>query len=176
MISKPSHTPSLRLVNTAASPKRDTSPSRITPPTARTHASPPPQDDALAALAAQRGASPPTSDLAASDARWVFAVRVAHAIEPGPEPLLLPERRRRLLAIAKALGLRPFDANLIIAIVQDAARSGDALNHSVEQRLGLIRPVERRGVSPASLALVAFASALAASAVVAWAVAWVVGG
>ncbi len=133
--------------------------------------------DPLHELAEQSKRAAPSADLAAADARWVFAVRVAYAIEPGPEPSLPSDRRRRLLSIAKALGLRPFDANLIIAIVQDAARSGDPLGTSVEERLGLIRPAAQRGASWASLALVVIASAATTATLVVWVVStWAIGG
>lgn len=36
--------------------------------------------------------------------------------------MLTPERRDEVLATGKRLGLRPFESNLIIAIVQDQAR------------------------------------------------------
>lgn len=36
--------------------------------------------------------------------------------------MLTPERRDEVLASGKRLGLRPFESNLIIAIVQDQAR------------------------------------------------------
>ncbi|MEZ6243037.1 MAG: hypothetical protein R3B57_08340 [Phycisphaerales bacterium] len=174
---KPSHAPSLRLVNTNASPAANTMPERNARPAPRQGRSAPTGTDPLRELSEQRQRSAPSADLPAADARWVFAVRVAYAIEPGPEPALPPDRRRRLLGIAKALGLRPFDANLIIAIVQDAARSGDPLGASVEERLGLIRPAGRRGASWASLALVVVASAATTAALVVWvASTWALGG
>ncbi len=170
--------PSLRLVNTNASSARNASPRGNT---ARASAAQPavarPSADPLRALAdARTPRSAPTSDLPATDARWVFAVRVSKALEPGPEPALPPDRRRRLMSIAKALGLRPFDANLIIAIVQDAARSGEPLSGSVEERLGLVRAVNQSGVSRTSLLAVAIASAIASAALVAWSATWVMGG
>lgn len=175
--------PSLRLVNTGASPERITSSPGNTARKRRVAAPPAPRPgagasaDPLRALAdARTPRTSPTSDLQATDARWVFAVRVSKALEPGPEPALPPDRRRRLMSIAKALGLRPFDANLIIAIVQDAARSGEPLSGSVEERLGLVRAVQRSGVSRSSLLLVALASAVASAALVAWSATWVMGG
>ena len=55
--------------------------------------------------------------------------------------LLRPENRRRVLETAKLLGLRAFDANLIIAIVQDAARTGDdPLGGEVQSRLQMVAP------------------------------------
>lgn len=56
-----------------------------------------------------------------SDPRWVLAVRVGQELEG---TLLRPERREKLIQMGKLLGLSPFDANLIIAIVQDQARRG----------------------------------------------------
>jgi hypothetical protein len=38
-------------------------------------------------------------------------------------PVLSPDRRERLLKIANKLGMRPFEASLIIAIEQDRART-----------------------------------------------------
>ncbi|GJQ29358.1 MAG: hypothetical protein HBSAPP03_12420 [Phycisphaerae bacterium] len=58
------------------------------------------------------------------DARWIVASDAARAIEGGRSAILRPESRRRLIASARARGLREFEANLIIAIVQDAARRG----------------------------------------------------
>ncbi len=177
----------LRLVNTDASSARHTSPQGNTARVRKRRATSPGvgQPDALGigsadplrALADARSPrTSPTSDLQATDARWVFAVRVSKALEPGPEPALPPDRRRRLMSIAKALGLRPFDANLIIAIVQDAARSGEPLSSSVEERLGLVRAVHRAGVSRTNLLLVAFVSAVASAALVAWSATWIMGG
>lgn len=77
--------------------------------------------------------------LDAKDARWVLAIRVGQAIEGGRQAMLSPERRRRLIREGQHLGLRDFDTNLIIAIVQDGARTGEGLGYNVEQRLSLIR-------------------------------------
>ncbi len=79
--------------------------------------------------------------IGATDTRWVFAVQVARDIDGGRAAVLTPEKRRRLLGIADGLGLRVFDANLVIAIVQDGARSGEGtLSDEVEARLTLVRP------------------------------------
>ena len=76
----------------------------------------------------------------ALDARWVFACRVASSLEGGKAAILRPEARDRLLSQASRLGLRQFDANLVIAIVQDSARCGeDALGLATAERLPLIR-------------------------------------
>ena len=59
------------------------------------------------------------------DPRWVLAARVADKLEG---TLLRPEHRERLIRLGRMLGLTPFDANLVIAIVQDQARRGHAAN------------------------------------------------
>ncbi|MFG0252816.1 MAG: hypothetical protein ACF8NJ_08090 [Phycisphaerales bacterium JB038] len=62
------------------------------------------------------------TELDPADPRWVLAVRVAQALEGAQ---LRPERREKLLKLATHLGLRAFDANLVIALVQDRARRGE---------------------------------------------------
>lgn len=59
----------------------------------------------------------------AADPRWVLAVRTAESLVG---VVLTPEKRERLVHLGKILGLSPFDANLVIAIVQDQARRGFA--------------------------------------------------
>jgi hypothetical protein len=44
--------------------------------------------------------------------------------------MLAFEDRRRLLALAQRLGIRAFDANLIVALVQDRARRGEPIEHA----------------------------------------------
>ena len=53
--------------------------------------------------------------------------------------MLRPERRERLHRAARAMGLRAFDAGLIIAIVQDGMRRGDVLGPETERRLTMVR-------------------------------------
>jgi len=62
-------------------------------------------------------------DLDPNDPRWILAVRTQSELQGAALPA---DRRQRLLALAHQLGMRPFDANLVIAIVQDEARSGAA--------------------------------------------------
>ena len=92
------------------------------------------------AVAAENTAAAALSPL---DARWVFAVSVAREIELSGAPgagVLSPERRKNLSRLATRLGLRAFDANLVIAIVQDGCRSGEgALSSRVSDRLTLVR-------------------------------------
>lgn len=56
--------------------------------------------------------------------------------------MLTPERRRKLLVRADELGLRAFDANLVIAVVQDAQTEGRALTPETQARLLLVRPAD----------------------------------
>ena len=58
-----------------------------------------------------------------TDPRWVLAIRTSESLEG---QILRPERRERLIRLGKVMGLTPFDCNLIIAIVQDQARRGNA--------------------------------------------------
>jgi len=63
-------------------------------------------------------------DLDPTDPRWTLAVRT-HTMLQGTA--LTPERRERVMRTARLLGVRPFDANVIIAVVQDQARRGETL-------------------------------------------------
>lgn len=83
---------------------------------------------------------------APSDARWVLAAAVFGALEGGRAAVLRPGRRQRINRLASGLGLRPFDAALIIAIAQDAARRGEAVgSQGVMERLRLVgQPVEQQ--------------------------------
>lgn len=67
------------------------------------------------------------SDLDPQDPRWLVATETAAQLEGS---LLTFERRRRVLAFAERVGVRPFDANLIIAAVQDRARRGEPIDHA----------------------------------------------
>ena len=59
-----------------------------------------------------------------TDARWQLANETQRALQGA---VLAFEDRRRLLAMANRLGIRAFDANLILALVQDRARRGEPL-------------------------------------------------
>ncbi len=72
----------------------------------------------------------PRVPLQENDPRIVFAAAVAACMEGGKAALLRVEHRNKLHKSARRLGLRVFDANLIIAIVQDAARRGEVLPSS----------------------------------------------
>jgi len=74
------------------------------------------------AIAAENTAA---ANLPADDARLVMAARVAGSLDGGRAAILTPDKRRKLVAMGTNLGLRSFDTNLIIAIVQDGARRGE---------------------------------------------------
>jgi hypothetical protein len=79
------------------------------------------------------------SKMSADDARWILAVKVGQLMEGGTSAFLSGERRRSVMASARSLGLREFDASLIIAIVQDNARAGRAaMDERVRSRLALV--------------------------------------
>jgi hypothetical protein len=97
------------------------------------------------ASAAARPASPRTP----ADPRWVLAAAAITALDGGRAAILAPARRRRLMTTAVALGLREFDASLIIAIVQDAARRGEPLNAGAASSLAMVAPARPiRGAGP----------------------------
>ncbi len=97
----------------------------------------------------------------------------ADAIEGGRAAIIRPEVRRRLVAAAVGMGLRPFDANLVIAIVQDDARSaGEAARivasgatRDATSRLTLVRPAQpaNKRSFPVRLVLAAIVAGIAAS-------------
>jgi hypothetical protein len=59
------------------------------------------------------------------DVRRALASRIAESLEGGRAAILPVERRKELVSAAGRLGIRPFEANLVIALVQDAARRGE---------------------------------------------------
>lgn len=83
--------------------------------------------------------APPAPAFSPTDARWVLASRVRDALEGGAAGVLRPESRSRLLDLGRRLGLRPFDINLIIAIVQDHVRcAGSEPRSEMLRRLAVI--------------------------------------
>lgn len=136
--------PALRLVNSADAP-----PLRASPRGNSVRLAPSAPAAAPSARRAVVDANRLASGMSPADARWVFALRAASALEGGLAGIIRPEVRERLVHDARKLGLRPFDANLIIAIVQDGRRSGvGALNPDVESRLTLVRPADEPKPTP----------------------------
>lgn len=136
------HTPSisvLRLVNLRAVPAQ---------PTPRRHHTPLPAAPRPARLGpASRSVAAENHSaarLSSDDARHIFAARVAESLQGGRAAVLPPHTRRNLLTLASVVGLRPFDANLLIAIVQDAARTGRSpLDADTARQLAFVRPADQ---------------------------------
>lgn len=106
----------------------------------------------------------------ATDPRWILAARVQSQLEGATLP---PEGRARVMKAAAHLGLRPFDANVIIALVQDRARRGETVQGAAEV-LKMVPEVVRRD-EDAGLGWARWGIALAAGLVGAWVlVRWVV--
>jgi len=76
--------------------------------------------------------------LGPTDPRWVLALRVAEQLQG---TVLAPEARERLIRTGKAMGLTPFDANLVIAIIQDQARRGFAPERCASAGAPMLRMV-----------------------------------
>lgn len=92
-----------------------------------------------------RQASHVTRELNEHDARIMFATRVATSLEGGQAAVLRPENRARLRQLANRMGIRDFDASLIVAIVQDAARRGE--EHDSPRSRSMIGLLNNAGVS-----------------------------
>ncbi len=105
-----------------------------------------------------------------TDARWVLAARVRSQLQGS---VLTPERRDQLMRTARVLGLRPFEASVIVAIVQDQARRGAELDE-VESVLALLHPPVRRSSDGLLLRIaVAMLCALTATALL---IRWILNG
>lgn len=136
--------PALRLVGASVSPQQRVMPRGHTTPSrsvagvravGNTLASATPAD--LLAVASENT----SASLSALDPRWALAVRANSLLQGGRAAILPPESRRLLVSLGSDLRLRTFDSNLIIAIVQDAARAGrDPLGPEAKSRLTMIPP------------------------------------
>ncbi len=81
------------------------------------------------------------AQLSKNDPRWVLALRTVAELNG---PILPAESRQRLLRNAQTLGLRTFDANLIMAVVQDRARRGEPIDQACCSLDFITKPVETR--------------------------------
>ncbi len=123
------------------------------------------------AVASENLAAAANPALDPTDPRWVLAVRAYSQLQG---TALTFDRRQRLMRTADGLGVRPFDANMIIAIVQDHARRGAPLS-SAAGTVALLEPPARRRRSDGAVMLrwiSAIASALVANAFLIW---WLLG-
>ncbi len=106
----------------------------------------------------------------ARDPRWVLAMQTKSRLQGA---MLTPERRDELLASGRKLGLRPFESNLVIAVVQDQARQEHPVRQ-LEPTIGVIgvkrtprKPTARRERESAARWLVAaIGAAIALAAVI----------
>lgn len=112
--------------------------------------------------------------LTPDDARWVFANQVRDSLEGGRAAILPPNRRRDLVAAALRQGLRPFDANLVIAIVQDEARTGRQNADRPPAGLSLVREPDSP-VTGLTLAAVGGVIVVLAFAIAGMLIAWITG-
>jgi hypothetical protein len=123
-------------------------------------------------VAAENRHAASRTDLNPVDPRWVLAVRAYSQLQGSALPY---DRRQRVLQTARALGVRPFDANVIIAIVQDHARRGARL-HEATGTLALLHkpePGDTRGRGSTWLRWAsALVCAMAGTAFLVW---WVTG-
>lgn len=151
----------LRLVNADAPSPSTTSRGRNIPA----------RDRAQNVAAANARAASLTSD----DARWIFAQRVRQALEGGKAAILSPDRRRDLISSATSQGMRPFDANLVIAIVQDDVRTS---GNTGMPTLSLVRSPDLNAqgkLSPAWTICTFAAVGLLSLAMLATLISWVLG-
>ena len=121
------------------------------------------------------------ASLAPGDSRRILALRVMESLEGGRAAILRPEARHQVLSLATSLGLRAFDANLVIAIVQDGARRGEtSLDADGESRLqlvggGTIERGRRRRVMMHNVAVNLIAAGVLGVGVAAVLIAWILG-
>lgn len=112
-------------------------------------------------------------DLDPTDPRWVLAVRTASQMEDG---ILTPERRARVMRTAQQLGIRPFDAGMVIAVVQDRLRQRGSLADVAPQLRMISTPVTPKRRVPAMPASLRFLfAAIAAAGLVLLMIRWLVG-
>ena len=64
-----------------------------------------------------------------ADPRWMLACATRDALQGS---VLTYENRRKVMLLAQRVGIRPFDANLIVAIVQDRARRGETIESAAD--------------------------------------------
>jgi hypothetical protein len=113
------------------------------------------------------------STLPAGDATRLFAMQVSESLEGGQSAILTPAKRHRLLRLGQRLGVRDFDANLVIAIVQDGARRGENIhNNLTRDRLRLVSVTGAKREHASMVRMIVVAGAIAIGAVIGL-VAWI---
>jgi len=96
------------------------------------------------------------------DAQSIFGRRVVEQLDSGASALLTPERRERIIALGRRLGMSTFNSNLVIAQVQDAARRGEDLSRpAVQAKLDLVQEaLHRKRMVGAGIAIAALILAM----------------
>lgn len=102
---------------------------------------------------------------------WQLANETAKALEG---EILRPEHRKALATRAHHLGVRPFDANLVFALVQDRARRGESIAGAAAPLALLAEQPARRPFDAVPLVMLAAATGIAVGAAV-FLVRWLVG-
>lgn len=85
-----------------------------------------------------------TQALDPMDPRWTLACATRDSLQGA---MLTYENRRKLMMLAQRVGIRAFDANLIVAIVQDRARRGEPIESAAEALSVIPRPLARKRMS-----------------------------
>jgi hypothetical protein len=75
-----------------------------------------------------------------TDPRWAIACATRDALQGS---VLTYENRRKVMLLAQRVGIRPFDANLIVAIVQDRARRGEPIEDAADALSVIPKPSAR---------------------------------
>jgi len=88
-------------------------------------------------IARENQAAAHNAALNPADPRWVLAVAAYSKLEG---TTLTPERRAQVIRTARVLGIRPFDANVIIALAQDRARRGEDIGAAIATIRAIPRP------------------------------------
>ncbi len=99
----------------------------------------PREPEAARGVARENRAAARNPHLDPGDPRWVLALRTQSQLQGGALP---PERRAHLMRSARQMGMRDFDASMIIAIVQDQARRGVELDAN-SGTVALLSPPDR---------------------------------
>jgi len=82
--------------------------------------------------------------LSPTDPRWVLALRTREVLDGDR---LGPASRASLIRLGRMMGLNTFEANLVIAIVQDGARRGLELGDAEPSLLCVPRQTKRQRLS-----------------------------
>ncbi len=113
-------------------------------------------------VAAENRRAAANPSLAPTDPRWVLAARAYSQLQGST---LTWDRRQRVMTTARELGVRPFDASIIIAIVQDQARRGGSLPQAAGTLSLIETPAAPRRGKAWTLWLAALSAADAADAI-----------